>query len=118
MRMNLARIAWTPRMPRFESEPTYGQVVVAELAPGWCGSHPYTGGACMADWTEATGWRAAAMLFGAFNSMVVRDGIDPRVVHDAFLAIDEYRWLIPRDTPGAEDIPEGWSPETKIPWVR
>jgi hypothetical protein len=38
-----------------------------------------------------------ALLFIAFNTMVVRDRLDPQVVHHAFLAIDEYRLCMPPD---------------------
>ena len=33
-------------------------------------------------------------MFVAFHAMVVRDGIDPQVVHTAFLEIDEYRAIV------------------------
>ena len=49
-----------------------------------------------------------ARLFIDFQTVVVRDGIDPQVAHRAFLAIDEYRFRIAPDTEGAEfeDPPE------------
>ena len=33
-------------------------------------------------------------MFIAFHAMVVRDGIDPQVVHTTFLEIDEYRAIV------------------------
>ncbi len=49
-----------------------------------------------------------ARLFIDFQTIVVRDGLDPQAVHKAFLAIDEYRFRIAPDTEGAEfeDPPE------------
>jgi hypothetical protein len=41
-------------------------------------------------------------LFVLFNTLVIRDGIDPARAHEAFLAIDEYRRTISPDAPGAE----------------
>lgn len=43
------------------------------------------------------------MLFVDFHTIVVRDGIDPSVAHEAFLAIDEYTMTISPDIPGARD---------------
>jgi hypothetical protein len=45
------------------------------------------------------------MMFVNFNTLVVRDGIPAAAAHKAFLAIDEYRWRISRDTQGAQDRP-------------
>jgi hypothetical protein len=42
------------------------------------------------------------MLFIDFHTLVVRDGIDPKAAHEAFLAIDEYRQRISYDIDGAE----------------
>jgi hypothetical protein len=41
-------------------------------------------------------------LFVLFNTLVIRDGIDPARAHEAFLAIDEYRRTISPDAPRAE----------------
>ena len=46
-------------------------------------------------------------LMRDFNTLVVRDGLDPMTVHQAFLVIDEYRFHISPDCPGAEQ----WSDE-------
>jgi hypothetical protein len=35
-----------------------------------------------------------------FNTLVVRDGMDPQVVHKAFLRLKEYCSSISPDTPG------------------
>jgi hypothetical protein len=42
-------------------------------------------------------------LFVLFNTLVVRDRIDPLAAHKAFLAIDEYRQTISRNQAGAEE---------------
>lgn len=41
-------------------------------------------------------------MFITFNTIVVRDGIDPQVAHRAFLEIDEYRQRISPDMYGAD----------------
>jgi hypothetical protein len=40
--------------------------------------------------------------FILFNALVVRDRIDPKAAHAAFLEIDEYRMAISSDAPGAD----------------
>jgi hypothetical protein len=40
-------------------------------------------------------------MFILFNTLTVRDGIDVKRAHEAFLAIDEYRQTISPDAPGA-----------------
>ena len=37
-----------------------------------------------------------------FNTLVVRDGIDPQQAHNEFLKIDEYRAHVAPDTRGAQ----------------
>ena len=41
-------------------------------------------------------------MFILFNALVVRDRIDPKAAHAAFLEIDEYRMAISPDAPGAD----------------
>jgi hypothetical protein len=45
--------------------------------------------------------RIVASLLSVFNTMTVRDGIDPHRAHHAMLAIDEYAEVISPDMPGA-----------------
>lgn len=44
-----------------------------------------------------------ALMMLDFHTLVVRDGLPPAEVHREFLKIDEYRAIISRDTPGADD---------------
>lgn len=48
------------------------------------------------------GLRKLLGIFIMFNTLVVRDGINPKKAHKAFLTIDEYRRAISPDAPGAE----------------
>ena len=41
-------------------------------------------------------------MFILFNTLVVRDGINPKAAHAAFLEIDEYRMAISPESPGAD----------------
>lgn len=103
-----ALIAWTPA--RETDQPTCGQVKVGHLLHegevDWTDPYTSTGGAAHVDRRSYTGWKSIALVFIDFNTLVVGDGLDPKVVHEAFLAIDEYRQRISPDLPGAEDIPE------------
>ncbi|MGU3540849.1 hypothetical protein [Methylobacterium sp. A54F] len=110
MKQRDAIIAWTPaRWAELKPE-TAGRV---EVLP-----HPDTGGRARAYMMQAGAGSSAfralpeeaqlLRMFIDFQTLVVRDGIDPQVAHAAFLAIDEYRFRIAPDTEGAafEDPPE------------
>ena len=110
MKQTEAIIAWTPlRWAELKPE-TAGQVVVlpapdvAEVAKRYMMRAGASSSALAALSDEAR----IARLFIDFQTLVVRDGIDPQVAHRAFLAIDEYRFRIAPDTEGAEfeDPPE------------
>ena len=51
-------------------------------------------GACDLSFVEASNSERIIQMFVAFHAMVVRDGLDPQVVHTAFLEIDEYRAIV------------------------
>ena len=91
MKAHEALIAWTPA--DFDS-PTAGQVKVGALTipsgPDWTAPYRFTGGAAFVDRRSWRGDKSVRMLFVEFNTLVVRDGIDPKVAHEAFLAIEEY----------------------------
>jgi hypothetical protein len=46
--------------------------------------------------------RQLLAMFVLFNTIIVRDGLDPQSVHREFLKIDEYRRYISHDSPGAD----------------
>jgi hypothetical protein len=105
MKANEALIAWTPAGD--PDDPTSGKVKVGELlsnphAKDWTDPFTHTGGAAYAEVRELTGHASVARLFIDFHTLVVGDGIDPKVAHEAFLAIDEYRAFISPDIPGAD----------------
>ena len=95
--MKLAEImyAWTPAT--WES-PTAGQVRVGVHPDrvGWTRPFASCLGACDLSFVEASDSERIIQMFVAFHAMVVRDGIDPQVVHTAFLEIDEYRAIVDR----------------------
>ena len=104
MKLAETMIAWTPRHDFLADRPTFGRV---EAGPhpdrgGWSRAFFSTGGACMSDWREADEAGRLALLFILFNTLVIRDEIDPAEAHRAFLAIDEYRAAIPPDQAGAD----------------
>ncbi|MDB5432518.1 MAG: hypothetical protein JWP35_3634 [Caulobacter sp.] len=102
-----ALVAWTPDNGIYEGlKTTIGQVAVGPLIRegqgDWTDPFAYTGGAAYVARRKKKGWPLVAMVFIDFQTMVVRDGIDPQVAHEAFLAIDEYRQKIALDIAGAE----------------
>ena len=99
-----AIIAWTPvRWAELKPE-TAGQVVILP-APDTAGKakrYMMRAGASSSALATLSEEARIARLFIDFQTVVVRDGIDPQVAHRAFLAIDEYRFRIAPDTEGAE----------------
>jgi hypothetical protein len=97
-------VAWTPPNSLYH-QATSGKVAVGPWpdTKGWSDSFSSTSGACYADRHKMPEWQRIAMLFIDFHTIVVRDGIDTQAAHEAFLAIDEYRWKISPDTKGATD---------------
>lgn len=110
MKQTEAIIAWTPvRWAELKPE-TAGQVVVlsASDAAGEAKRFMMRAGASSSALAALSEDARIARLFIDFQTLVVRDGIDPQAAHRAFLAIDEYRYRIAPDTEGAEfeDPPE------------
>lgn len=103
-------IAWTPaRWAELKPE-TAGQIVVLPV-PDEAGTSKHfmmRAGASSSALVALSEEARIARLFIDFQTIVVRDGLDPQEVHRAFLAIDEYRFRIAPDTEGAEfeDPPE------------
>lgn len=105
-----AIIAWTPaRWAELRPE-TAGQIVVLPVTDEASVSKSYVmrAGASSSALASLSEEARIARLFIDFQTIVVRDGLDPQTVHKAFLAIDEYRFRIAPDTEGAEfeDPPE------------
>jgi hypothetical protein len=59
-------------------------------------------GASFTDWRHRSSEELKALVLAAFHTLVVRDGMHPQAVHQAFLAIDEYREVISPDIGGAD----------------
>lgn len=110
MKQSDAIIAWTPARWAELRPDTAGQVAVlpAPDVEGAAKRFMMRGGAGSSALQALTGEARIARLFIDFQTLVVRDGLDPQAVHRAFLAIDEYRFRIAPDTEGAEfeDPPE------------
>ena len=110
MKQTEAIIAWTPaRWSELKPE-TAGLVVVLPVPDeaGVAKRYVMRAGASSSALAGLSEEARIARLFIDFQTLVVRDGIDPQVAHRAFLAIDEYRFRIAPDTEGAEfeDPPE------------
>ena len=95
MKFRSTMIAWVPETDRIHVGPWPDRT-------GWSDAYSRTDGACFSDVRNVPPDRRLAMLFIAFNTIVVRDKVPAEAVHRAFLAIDEYRKAIAPDTPGAD----------------
>ena len=93
MKLLDAGIGWNPGTDQVEVGPWPDRT-------GWSYRYDYTNGAGAP--AQQTADLQILMLFITFNTMVVRDQVDPQSAHRAFLAIDEYRQRISPDTPGAD----------------
>ena len=105
-----AIVAWTPVRWAAMRPETAGQVAVLAYpdTTGAARRYMMTAGAVFSGLGALTEEARIARLFIDFQTLVVRDGIDPQDAHRAFLAIDEYRYRIAPDTEGAafEDPPD------------
>src|SRR5271155_5878139 len=79
-----------PRLPAPRLNQTHGQKALQDLEM----FPDRLLGACDLSFAEASDSERIIQMFVAFHAMVVRDGLDPQVVHTAFLEIDEYRAIV------------------------
>ena len=103
-----AMILWTPRGTTERYKSTEGAVEIIQH-PGRPGGRSSqfqrSYGVCnFPDWRDPE--ERLLRLFMAFNTLTVRDGMDPEITHRAFLAISEYRQAISPDQFGATEIGE------------
>lgn len=100
--LNEIMIAWTP--VGFENKITNGGVKIGRWPDntGWSNKYLMTTGACYSGRHKMEKHELEKMMFIDFHTMVVRDGIDPKISHEEFLKIPEYRKLIAPDIDGAE----------------
>ena len=109
MKQTEAIIAWTPARWADVHPETAGQVAVLHLSQADAAKrYAMRVGAVFTNLKTLPEDTRIARLFIDFQTMVVRDGIDPQAAHRAFLQIDEYRYRIAPDIEGAEfeDPPE------------
>jgi hypothetical protein len=104
MKASTVLIAWTPSL--HTEKATAGLVKVGPFVKegtiDWTKEYTHWVSAIDAQRRSLKGLEAVGALMLDFHTMVVRDGIDPLVAHDAFLGIDEYQSAISPDIPGAE----------------
>ena len=110
MRYRDCIIAWQPvdGFRSLRSEAPEGSIEVGPHPDrvGWSDRYSMTSGGCWLQSKKWTSMRAALQVMLDFNGIVVKGKLDPQVVHREFLKIDEYRFHIARDTPGAADWPD------------
>ena len=105
MKLKEVMIAWTADLSYTADDPMRGQVKVGPWPDKhrWSDAYDNTEGMCDLDWHQMSDEGRLLALFVLFHALVVRDGINPQVAHEAFLEIDEYRQRIAPDIAGAED---------------
>lgn len=90
-------IAWQTAASVCETRPAEAGAVMVGPHPdktGWSKPYAMTSGGAWLAAKDFSAMRAAFQVMMDFNTLVVRDGMDPRKVHEAFLAIDEYRFHV------------------------
>lgn len=108
-----AMLLWTSTSrgggPSSPHAATVGKVEIVEHPPGLGGRSKQflsSYGACnFDDWRKPE--KRLLFLFIAFNTLTVRDGMDPKVTHEAFLAIPEYRQVIWPERLGSTSVHKG-----------
>lgn len=61
-----------------------------------------SGGACYSYWRKMTTEQLKNRLMVEAWDIAVRDGLDPREIHDALMVVPEYREMLSGDMPGEE----------------
>jgi len=106
-RAHKVTIAWTPNAEPYRDDRTRGQVRVGPLGDDgtfrWSVPYAMTTGACWTNRDRMRGVKSVCQLLLDFNTLVVRDGIDPQAVHREFLKVAEYVAYISRDTDGVAE---------------
>ncbi len=98
---NLGWIAWNRQHPLKGGVPGLVRVGPWPDTIGWSDGFDFAVGACSSHLHSKSEPERVAQLFQDFHTMVVRDGVDPLVAHDALLQIEEYRQHIATDIRGA-----------------
>ena len=87
-----AVIAYTPGS--MTDDPYCGQVEVGPIlykgSRDWTAPYACTAGAAYVDRQKVKGKDATLAVLTDFYMLVMHQGIDPKIIHDAFLEIDEY----------------------------
>lgn len=72
-------------------------------AHNWSEGYRMTGGACYSHVRASSPHVKALYLHALAIEMIIRDGVDPKSVHEALLPIAEYRDALADDVPGVWD---------------
>ena len=99
MKARDAHILWTPgdcnrRLLRRGDHPPGSVKVLPFLSDGdrkEAARYKRDTGASLTDWRHRSSEQLKALVLTEFHALVVRDGMHPQAVHQAFLVIDEFR---------------------------
>ena len=95
MKLKEALIAW---------DPDSGKVKVGYWPDktGWSKEYLMSGGACYTEYRDANEKEAMLYIHRDMTTLVIRDNINPLIVHNEFLKIEEYEKCLTPDTPRAK----------------
>lgn len=119
MRAIYAWMAWTPANGVYSDDPTEGMLQIGpkDTRESWQNDPRYRytlGFDTLRSITSSDQMRT--VVLAEFNTLIVRDKLDPELVHREFLKVDEYRWCLSWDIKGAEEAPN--NPDAGMPWAR
>lgn len=120
MKLENVMICWTPKK-RFNYEyhsKTAGMVRLVEYPDRFDRSMGFasTGGACWASIHKMPTEEKTRYLFIEFGKLIIRDGLDPWVVHNTFCEIYEYRLGLSEDMPVPEHLKGVFEREKNREW--
>ena len=98
--VNEALIAWNPGTDQI----AVGPLIDPEEGHDWTVRpvrYQYTGGAAHMEVRKLTGGAACIYVLNLFNTLVIRDCMEPRAVHTALCKIREFAESINLECPGA-----------------
>jgi hypothetical protein len=87
-----------------QDQPMPGSLVAVRPISAPAGSYPCTETFHDGPYGPRSPDRMLVALLAMWPELVIRDGLDPRHVHAAFLDVDEYRAMMPPDMPHPSSV--------------
>lgn len=110
-----ALIAWNKADDQLDGRGPPGSIAVGRLLnkdePNWTQPYMYSGGAAMTSRRMMSGAEQQFRVMRDWYELVYGFGLDPYVVHTAFLEIEEYQQIIKKMGMGPDKGEDGHDPE-------